>query len=488
MTYDPTFDAYDARRNRLEQIALARRQQERRAAEEAAWVQQQRRRAALEAAIEEEEERQHMIRQHELYRQRRAREIQLARERAAEEEYLRRKLAQRQHQMEIQRQQHEQERQQQQHLRQRVEQPQPQADIEVHPLESLLRAFFGQDSTSEKPAQENVKATSSPADQPQTQPTFEASTAPAAESDNSASAATAEDPAEQLFVHDTPNDADYESSSAEEEDAASTLQRHYRTHLHRRQALSTLSSLADSLKSQQASFILPETLTFQPSPASSTNDAADNEKIPAPTPRLAFSPSNAPLLAYEDFLVRLLSKIDAVSSGGDRTIKRARKELVKAVNDELSQLDEARDRAWKEQQERAAVLPTEPAAEKMNVEMTEGEPDLYRSCSETVTDLDPPPQLLSLSLTLSRKLLLHRQPKRQHPSRHRHPNYLRLNRSQYPPPNHLLHHLSTKKRTTGTTPTPHSLSTRLKSTRRSMTSSGKRGNWASKLKSWSEQK
>ncbi|ORY92723.1 hypothetical protein BCR35DRAFT_6930 [Leucosporidium creatinivorum] len=151
----------------------------------------------------------------------------------------------------------------------------------------------------------------------------------------------------------TPAPAVGESTPTTEAPAAPStteqLHQHYRTHLHRRQALSTLSSLGDSLSAQQAAFTLPSTLTFQPSPPSSTTDDQFTSAPVLAAPKLAFQSSNAPFLAYEDFLVSLLSKIDAVSSGGDKSVKQARKALVKKVEGELKRLDEERERAWEKE-------------------------------------------------------------------------------------------------------------------------------------------
>ncbi|SGY44562.1 BQ5605_C001g00175 [Microbotryum silenes-dioicae] len=132
-------------------------------------------------------------------------------------------------------------------------------------------------------------------------------------------------------------------ASAEQESAAEKLQRHYQAHLQRRKALATLSSLSAQLEARRSSFAVPQALEFQPSPPPSEHpDSTSNEVAP----KLAYKSSNASFLAYEDFLVNLLSKIDEVQSGGDRTVKSARKSLVKDVEAELKTLDQARDEAW----------------------------------------------------------------------------------------------------------------------------------------------
>jgi hypothetical protein len=127
------------------------------------------------------------------------------------------------------------------------------------------------------------------------------------------------------------------SSTAPEVDAsaAATLQKHYRAHLKRRQLLSSIASLSDTLDAHQSTFVLPSTLVFTtPSDKSS--------------PKLAYSHINAPFLAHEDFLVGLLQKADEIQSGGDRVVKAARKELVKRVETELAKLDAKKESDLKE--------------------------------------------------------------------------------------------------------------------------------------------
>ncbi|BGP55457.1 hypothetical protein JCM8202_003540 [Rhodotorula sphaerocarpa] len=111
-----------------------------------------------------------------------------------------------------------------------------------------------------------------------------------------------------------------------------------------------LSRLADDFADHRRAFVSPTTLTFQAStPAPSATDSPASPRLRTPTPPLAYRSSNAPLLAYEEYLVTLLSKLDAVESHGIRDVKSARKELVKQVERELARLDRLKDEAWEEQ-------------------------------------------------------------------------------------------------------------------------------------------
>ena len=67
------------------------------------------------------------------------------------------------------------------------------------------------------------------------------------------------------------------------------------------------------------------------------------------SPPLAFTRTNAPLLAYEDALLCLLSQIDSVESHGDAEVRRARKALVRRVEGELKRLDGVREAEWERQ-------------------------------------------------------------------------------------------------------------------------------------------
>ncbi|GAA5978249.1 hypothetical protein JCM11641_001148 [Rhodosporidiobolus odoratus] len=117
----------------------------------------------------------------------------------------------------------------------------------------------------------------------------------------------------------------------------------------RASALSTLATLATSLDSRRSAFSTsfdPSSLVFRSEPESTSSSAASSQST---APALAFTSSNAPFLAHEDFLVTLLSKVDAVESQGDREIRSRRKDLVREVEAELKKLDEMRGRVWAKQ-------------------------------------------------------------------------------------------------------------------------------------------
>ncbi|GAA6010607.1 BAG family molecular chaperone regulator, partial [Rhodotorula paludigena] len=178
-------------------------------------------------------------------------------------------------------------------------------------------------------------------DEPAAQHESPAPTAAAAEPAPSASPAPA-DVATTVAPTSTSAAEESATSSPALEEAAIVLQRRFRRHVARQAALSTLASLTADFEARQSSFTAPSELAFQ-----STSSAPSN-------PPLAYGKANAAFLGHEEFLVSLLSKIDAVSTGGDKIVKQARKDLVRRVEAELAQLDALKEHEWERQSQRSA--------------------------------------------------------------------------------------------------------------------------------------
>jgi len=373
----PAYTTYDEERSRIEQALLARKQQQRRQAEAAAFLAEQRQRerqAAIEEAIREERERRAYERALR-YREemvRKAREEEEAKQRyiqamrVQEDTARMQQLEEQQEQM--RRRRNEQAEQQQSSLDAmpdlfqllfgsqllRTEAPQPaepvttprpsipspnpraessrQGESSKLDLPSFLEAIFGPPrplTTTQAPTQQSPAPASQRSPSPLAQPSSSPSPAPVTSAEPQATTPAVDSKA--------PADA---PSSDEEEEAAAKLQRHFRRHLARRNALDKISSLSSSFVDRQSTFEKPSSFTFKSSP-----DSTSSTTTPRP---LAFVSSNSPFLAYEDYLVDLLSKIDAVESGGDRQVKKERKSLVRKVEKELSRLDAMKERAWEE--------------------------------------------------------------------------------------------------------------------------------------------
>jgi hypothetical protein len=103
-----------------------------------------------------------------------------------------------------------------------------------------------------------------------------------------------------------------------------------------RKAVDNVLSNFASLKSN---FAFPATLDFLPPP----------EGISAPAPKLAYTPNNAPLHQYEHLLTGLLTQLDAVESYGDIEVRKARKDAVRQIEQELEDLDRRKLQNWTSQ-------------------------------------------------------------------------------------------------------------------------------------------
>ncbi|QRW23429.1 MATE efflux family protein [Rhizoctonia solani] len=105
------------------------------------------------------------------------------------------------------------------------------------------------------------------------------------------------------------------------------------------QSQSAISDILKSFSDLKSSFTFPEKLDFLNSP-----DDAD-----AVTPKLAYTRNNAPLHQQEHLLMGLLTKLDAVESYGQETIRKARKDAVLLIERELEELDVKKLQKWREQ-------------------------------------------------------------------------------------------------------------------------------------------
>lgn len=131
-----------------------------------------------------------------------------------------------------------------------------------------------------------------------------------------------------------------EPSTEEKEQAAVKIQSFVRAALARRRALSALASIRSQFKSLNSSFTFPTTLEFEPEFES---------------PKLIYNATNAPVHAHEDSLMRLLSKLDAVESAGDKKIRAARKSLANEIEAALSTIDSKKEEMWRQQRSVATV-------------------------------------------------------------------------------------------------------------------------------------
>ena len=122
--------------------------------------------------------------------------------------------------------------------------------------------------------------------------------------------------------------------------AASTIQQVWRTYAARKHALIQLAAINASFRSLQSTFTFPTSVDFvQSSPEpSSASDAP---------PAFAYTANNRPIFAFEDSATRLLTRLDAVDSGGDGKVRVARKEIVNSIESALKALENRKLDVWK---------------------------------------------------------------------------------------------------------------------------------------------
>ena len=63
--------------------------------------------------------------------------------------------------------------------------------------------------------------------------------------------------------------------------------------------------------------------------------------------RLAYTPRNHALHVYTDSMDKLLMKLDGVESWGDEDVRKRRRDVVKAIEEEASSLERQWMNAWR---------------------------------------------------------------------------------------------------------------------------------------------
>ncbi|KAK7055406.1 hypothetical protein R3P38DRAFT_2846911 [Favolaschia claudopus] len=185
------------------------------------------------------------------------------------------------------------------------------------------------------------------------------------------------------------------------EEAATTIQTHYRIH----RALRAISSLASQFQSIKSSFVPPTSIDYQstdgvvsiPVPQSPVS----NPSVEAGDAKLAFTPKNIPLHTYNELLSRLLVSLDAVESRGDRRVREQRRAIVREVEAEAARFEAWWQGVWKEAQARkeeseemAEDAPQEEEKEvcAMVVDADEEEPalpELSPAAADSDSDVEP---------------------------------------------------------------------------------------------------
>ncbi|TBU55127.1 hypothetical protein BD310DRAFT_884826 [Dichomitus squalens] len=171
--------------------------------------------------------------------------------------------------------------------------------------------------------------------------------------------------------------------------AAEKIRDAYRARVSRRAALASIAAIRKRFLAARNGFTLPSTLDYDiptngrvPTTVSLGADTSveklarlaedDEADVLEGAPRLAYSPTNAPLHGYEEELNRILGQLDAVESRGDQGVRAARRELARAVEREAERVERWRGvvwRWWTEDQPKEAAAPAE--SQQMEVEPVE---------------------------------------------------------------------------------------------------------------------
>jgi hypothetical protein len=136
-------------------------------------------------------------------------------------------------------------------------------------------------------------------------------------------------------------------------DVNAALDDAYRAHEARASSLQTLRALSQSFETLKNSFRFPSILDFTISgntisiPTTNITTGIPEELSAGVTPKLAYTPTNTALHAYEEELNKLLAKLDAVESGGDPAVRDARRVLVRTVEGEAVRLEKWRAEVWR---------------------------------------------------------------------------------------------------------------------------------------------
>lgn len=76
-------------------------------------------------------------------------------------------------------------------------------------------------------------------------------------------------------------------------------------------------------------------------------EAEMDEAEQAQVPKLAYTPTNAPVHVYEEELNRMLMQLDEVQSGGDAEVRSGRRELARRIEREAERVERVKVAVWK---------------------------------------------------------------------------------------------------------------------------------------------
>jgi len=135
-------------------------------------------------------------------------------------------------------------------------------------------------------------------------------------------------------------------------DAATKIQSFYRLH----KTLANISQLEAKFEELKHGFTLPEAIDYVSANGDVITLTVDAAAIPtqletssesAISGKLAFTPTNIPIRVYDEELNRVLAKLDAVESWGEKKVREKRRSVVRSVELEAARIETIWAEIWK---------------------------------------------------------------------------------------------------------------------------------------------
>lgn len=195
-----------------------------------------------------------------------------------------------------------------------------------------------------------------------------------------------------------PRPSQPQPPSAQEVEAATKIQTTWRTPHAQRTALQRIAEQGEKFEQLTAGFVLPSSLDYSvsgnthehvsvPTDGVSFDEAMDDSEAEKDVPKLAYTPTNAPLHAYYEELSRILTKLDGVQSGGHEEVRTKRRELARRVEREAERIEKLRGLVW-----RAWSKKQVEAQEQKKMEVDEEVPVTSPTAAEETTEFAPAPE------------------------------------------------------------------------------------------------
>ncbi|EAU87601.2 hypothetical protein CC1G_09698 [Coprinopsis cinerea okayama7 len=140
-------------------------------------------------------------------------------------------------------------------------------------------------------------------------------------------------------------------------EAATLIQNKYRIH----RSLKAIDELRKEFYVHKDRFSFPSSIDFQkpgggegyisvpaPPPSDETDESSPMDVDGQPDGKLAYTSHNYNIHAYNEFMMKQLTKLDGVESFGEKAVRNRRRGVVKEIEREILKLENWWKRAWRE--------------------------------------------------------------------------------------------------------------------------------------------